>query len=218
MRFSDLSNTALALETRYCFQPMIGFYNYLLEIGASAEKLAFDDSDIRDGPLFNLNLSAHKRFSERLNANFGTGAEKRTAYSKNIFEWERYSLFLNSQYKWSEDVRLSVGYSFVKGDQFIVTTSTAKVHQYSPVYKYAPIANQNLATSKYANAKAPYPVFGQRSVYRLPAHANTFNTSINYRINSNNKMDIGMQYEKINAEGNQQYDATQVHLSWLHRF
>ena len=101
MRFSDLSNTALALETRYRFQPMIGFYNYLLEIGASAEKLAFDDSDIRGGALFNLNLSAHKRFSERLNTNFRIGAEKNTAYSKNIFEWERYSLFLNSQYKWS---------------------------------------------------------------------------------------------------------------------
>ena len=97
MRFSDLSNTALALETRYCFQPMIGFYNYLLEIGASAEKLAFDDSDIRDGALFNLNLSAHKSFSEHLNANIGIGAEKRTADSKNISEWERYSLFLNSQ-------------------------------------------------------------------------------------------------------------------------
>lgn len=56
------------------------------------------------------------------------------------------------------------------------------------------------------------------ALYRLPAHADTFNTSINYRINSNHKMDIGMQYAKINAEGNQQYDATQVHLSWLHRF
>ena len=28
MRFSDLSNTALALEARYGFQPMIGFYNH----------------------------------------------------------------------------------------------------------------------------------------------------------------------------------------------
>ena len=99
-------------------------------------------------------MSAHKRFSEHLNANIGIGAEKRTAYSRDVFEWERYSLFLNSQYKWSEDVTLSVGYSFVKGDQIIVATPPAKVQQYSLVFPYAPIANQNLATSKYANANA----------------------------------------------------------------
>lgn len=216
VRFNDLSNTGLALGARYRIQPVIGFYQPWLELGITAEKLEFDDSDIRDGALFNLNLSAHKRFTERLNANIGIGAEKRSADSKDVFAWERYNLFLNSQYKWSEDVTLSAGYSFIKGDQVLVATALGFVQTYSPVYPYGPLANPTPAPNAYA--KAPDPTFGQRFVYRLPARANTFNTSINYRINSNNKIDFGLQYAKINAEGNHQYDATQVNISWLHRF
>ena len=234
VRFDDLSNTGLALEARYRIQPVIGFYQPWLELGISAEKLEFDDSDIRDGALFNLNLSAHKRFTERLNANIGIGAEKRSTDSKDVFEWERYNLFLNSQYKWSEDVTLLAGYSFIKGDQVFVATppglvqtnSPIYVPKYSPVYPYGLIANPNPAAAAVqvpnpyanANATAPDPTFGQRFVYRLPARANTFNASINYRINSSNKVDFGLQYAKINAEGNHQYDATQANISWLHRF
>ena len=232
VRFDALSNTGLALEARYRIQPVIGFYQPWLELGISAEKLGFDDSDIRDGALFNLNLSAHKRFTERINANIGIGAEKRSADSKDVFEWERYNLFLNNQYKWSEDVTLSAGYGFMKGDQvfiatapvFLQTFNPVYVPTYSPVYPYSLIPNPAAAPVQVpdpyakANARAPDPIFGQRFVYRLPARANTFNTSINYRINSNNKIDFGLQYAKINAEGNHQYDATQANISWLHRF
>ena len=141
VRFDDLSNTGLALEARYRIQPVIGFYQPWLELGISAEKLEFDDSDIRDGALFNLNLSAHKRFTEPFNANIGIGAEKRSADSKDVFEWERYNLILNSQYKWSEDVTLSAGYSFIKGDQVFMATAPVFLQQFSPVYvpTYSPV-------------------------------------------------------------------------------
>lgn len=198
-RFNDLSNTVFALGARYRIQPEIGFYKPWLELGINGEKLLFDDSEMRDGTLFNLNLSAHKRLAERLNATFGVGFEKRIADSSDVFEWKRYSLLLGGLYKYSEQATLLASYSYMTGDQVFVATPS-------------------LAFLSVANSVSNDPVFGQRRSYRLDAHANTLNTSFNYRINPNNTLDAGLQYAKIEAEGNHQYDATQVHLSWLHRF
>lgn len=198
-RFNDLSNTVFALGARYRIQPEIGFYKPWLELGINAEKLLFDDSDMREGALFNLNISAHKRLTERLNADFGVGFEERIANTGDVFEWQRYSLFFGGQYKYSVQVTLLAGYSYIKGDQVFVATA-------SPAFRMG------------ANAIVDDPVFGQRRAYRLDAYANALNTSFNYRINSNNSLDTGLQYAKIEAEGNHQYDATQAHISWLHRF
>ncbi len=199
VRFSDLSNTVLAIGARYRIQPEIGFYQPWLEFGMSAEKRHFDDSDIRDGVLLNLNLSAHKRLTESMNAHIGVDIEKRTADSGEVFDWERYSVFLGSQYKWSESSTFLASYRFQAGDQVFVATP-------SPAFREG------------ANAIADDPVFGRRRAYRLDANAHTFNVGINYRINANNKLDAGLQYAKINAEASHEYNATQVHLSWLHRF
>lgn len=198
-RFNDLSNTVFALGARYRIQPEIGFYKPWLELGINAEKLLFDDSEMRDGALFNLNLSTHKRFTERLKANVGVGFEKRIADSSDVFEWKRYSLLLGGLYKYSEQATLLASYSYMTGDQVFVATPS-------------------LAFLSVANRVSNDPVFGQRRAYRLDAHANTLNTSFNYRINPNNTLDAGLQYAKIEAEGNHQYDATQVNISWLHRF
>lgn len=198
-RFDDLSNTVLAVGARYRVQPVIGFYQPWLELGINAEKLVFDDSDIRDGALFNLNIAAHKRFTERLKANLGVGFERRIADTGDTFEWQRYGLFMGGQYKWSEQATLLASYTYLTGDQVFVVTA-------------------NPAFLNIANSIADDPVFGKRRAYRLDAHANTLNTSFNYRINPNNTLDAGLQYAKINAEGNHQYDATQVNISWLHRF
>lgn len=198
-RFDDLSNTVLALGARYRIQPVISFYQPWLELGINAEKLLFDDSDIRNGALFNLNIVAHKRFTERLKANLGMGFEKRIADTGDTFKWQRDSLFLGGQYKYSEQATLLAGYSYIKGDQVFVATT-------SPAFRIG------------ANAIVDDSVFGQRRAYRLDAYANTLNTSFNYRINSNNSLNTGLQYAKINAEGNHQYDATQVNISLLHRF
>ena len=198
-RFDDLSNTDLALGARYRIQPEIGFYQPWLEFGVNAEKQEFDDSDIRDGALFNLNVSAHKRFTERLKANIGVGFEKRSADNGDIFEWQRYSLFLGAQYQWSDAATLLASYDYIAGDQVFVATA-------SPAFLIS------------ANAIADDPIFGNRRAYRLDAHANIFNASLNYRINPNNTLDAGLQYAYIQAEDHHQYDATLVHLSWLHRF
>lgn len=198
-RFDDLSNTVLALGARYRVQPVISFYQPWLELGINAEKLVFDDSDIRNGALFNLNIVAHKRFTERLKANLGMGFEKRIADTGDMFKWQRYSLFLGGQYKWSEQATLLASYTYLTGDQVFVATA-------SPAFL------------NIANSIADDPVFGKRRAYRLDAHANTLNTSFNYRINPNNTLDTGLQYAKINAEGNHQYDATQVNISLLQRF
>lgn len=199
VRFSDLSNTVLALGARYRIQPEIGFYQPWFELAMNAEKLLFDDSDIRDGALFNLNLSAHKRLTDRMSAHVGLGAEKRVADSADVFEWQRYSLFLGGQYKWSEQAALLANYTYQTGDQVFVATA-------SPAFRIG------------ANAIANDPVFGKRRAYRLDANANIFNLGMNYRISANNKLDAGLQYAKINAEANHVYDATQLHISWLHRF
>ena len=198
-RFDDLSNTVLAVGARYRVQPVIGFYQPWLELGINAEKLVFDDSDIRNGALFNLNIVAHKRFTERLKANLGVGFEKRIADTGDMFKWQRYGLFMGGQYKWSEQATLLASYTYLTGDQVFVVTA-------------------NPAFLNIANSIADDPVFGKRRAYRLDAHANTLNISFNYRINPNNTLDAGLQYAKIEAEGNHQYDATQVNINWLHRF
>jgi hypothetical protein len=199
LRFNDLSNTGFALGARYRVQPVIGFYQPWLELGFNAEKLAFDDSDIRDGAIFNANVSAHKRLSEQLKAHIGLGIEHRVADSGDTFEWQRHNLFLGAQYQWSEAATIIANYSYLKGDQVFVATA-------SPAFL------------NIANSIADDPVFGKRRAYRLDAYANKLNTRFNYRINPNNTLDAGLQYAKIEAEGSHQYDATQVHISWLHRF
>jgi hypothetical protein len=199
LRFEDLSNTGFALGARYRMQPVIGFYQPWLALGINAEKLVFDDSDIRDGTLFNVNVSVHKRFSEMLKAHIGIGAERRVADTGDTFEWQRHSFFSGAQYQWSDALVLIANYSYLSGDQVFVATA-------SPKFRNS------------ANSIADDPVFGQRRAYRLDAHANTLNTGINYRISPNNSLDAGVNYAKIKAEADHQYDATQVHVSWLHRF
>jgi hypothetical protein len=199
LRFEDLSNTGFALGARYRVQPVIGFYQPWLVLNINAEKLVFDDSDIRDGAIFNVNVSVHKRLSERLKAHIGIGAERRVADTGDTFEWQRHSFFSGAQYQWTEALALMANYNYLAGDQVFVATP-----------------NPNFRNS--ANSIADDPVFGQRRAYRLDAHANILNTSIHYRISPNNSLDAGVNYAKIKAEGDHQYDATQVHISWLHRF
>ena len=117
----------------------------------------------------------------------------------DVFAWQRYSVFLAGNYQASENITLFASYAYHVGDQVFVATP-------APAFK------------KVANAIANDPVFGNRRAYRLDASANSLNVGMDYRISTNNKLDFGLQYALINAEADHNYNATQVHISWLHRF
>lgn len=198
-RFNDLSNTTLALGATYRIQPVVGFYQPWFALNVGAEKLYYDQSELRDGARFNVNAAVHQRLTERLSTNVGAAYEKRIADNADVFAWQRYSVFLAGNYQLNEKSALFASYTHHIGDQVFVATP-------SPAFK------------QIANAIADDPVFGKRRAYRLDAEADTLNIGADYRINSNNKLNVGLQYALIQAEASHEYDATQLHISWLHRF
>lgn len=198
-RFNDLSNTTLALGAVYRIQPVIGFFQPWFSLTLNAEKLLYDHSDIRDGSRFNVSTAVHQRLTERLSANLGAAYEKRVADEADVFAWKRYSVFLAGNYQLSEQTTLFGSYAYQIGDQVFVATP-------SPAFKTI------------AHAIADDPIFGERRAYRLDAKAKTLNMGVDYRISANNKLNIGLQYALIQAEASHEYDATQLHISWLHRY
>ena len=198
-RFHDLNNTTLALGMEYRIQPVVGFYQPWFALNMNVEKLVYDHSDIRSGAKFNMNAAIHQRLTERLSTSIGGIYEQRIADEADVFAWQHYSMFLAGNYQLGENTTLFASYAYQIGDQVFVATA-------SPAFKLA------------ASAIADDPVFGKRRAYRLDAIANTLNLGIDYRISTNNKLDIGLQYATIDAKANHNYEATQAHISWLHRF
>ncbi len=198
-RFNDLSHTIVGLGAQYKIQPVIGYYQPWMSLGLSAEQHFFRNSDIREGSLYVLDMSLHKRLGEQLVSQVGLAYERRFADENDVFEWVRNRVFIAGQYQWQSDLSLQARYQYQRGDQVFVATK-------SPTFKNV------------AEAIADDATFGARRAYRLNAHANDVSLGLIYKYDSFNKLVVELQYAKIGATGNHQYDVTQTFLSWLHRF
>ena len=198
-RFNDLSHTFFGLGAQYKIQPVIGYYQPWLSFGLNTEQHFYRDSDIREGTLYVVDMSLHKRLSEQVSSQIGLAYERRFADETDVFEWERKSLFIAGQYQWLPNLSAHARYQYQHGDQVFVATR-------SPLFKDV------------AEAIADDATFGTRRAYRLNAHANTISLGLSYKYDAFNKLAVDLQHAKIGATGNHQYDVTQTSITWLHRF
>lgn len=194
-----LSRTSLGVSARYRIQPVAGFTAPWVELSAGAEQLHFRDSEIRDGDMQNADIVLGKRFTDRIGGRIGLGREWRQADQTEVFEWQRTRWFVMADYRVNQDAVLYGSFTGDDGDQVFTATPS--------------IAYKALAKA-YTNDTA----FGQRRAYRLDARAKTAEIGLHYTVNASNSLDFGIRRFRAEADGDHQYDNTELRLSWLVRF
>lgn len=197
--YTDLDQLSASAGISYRIQPVAGYTSPWLELGATLERQAHRDSDIRDGELLDTGVMIGKRFTDRIAGRAGIGWEKRRADDTEVFEWNRHRIFALVDYKVGLASTLYANISRDFGDQVFTATP-------APAFRKA------------AKAITDDPAFGTRRAYRLGAVSTTLELGASLPINASNTLDIGARHFRAEADGNHTYNDTELRASWLHRF
>lgn len=197
--YTELNRLSANIGASYRFQPVAGYTEPWIELGATLERESYRDSDIRDGRLLAAEAIVGKRFTDRIGGRAGIGWERRWADDAQVFEWQRHRIFAMADYKLGLESTLYASLSRDFGDQVFTATP-------------------NPDFGDYAKAIANDPVFGARRAYRLGAVSDTLELGVSMPLNPSNTLDVGLRRFRADADGDHIYDDTVLRASWLYRF
>lgn len=204
-RYEDLSQLGLGLGAKYLIQPWSGFTAPWFEAAVNVERLQHSDSDIRDGWLSTLGLSASKYFTDRVKLKAGMHWLHREAEEGRVFDYNQRELRLAADYRASANFTLYGGYSRIYGDQ----VSTAISYGDADWAGYAKAWARDAALED-----GSHP----RNAYRIGAITDTFELGINYALCPGTALDVGLQRFEADADGGHEYDGYTASAGLLYRF
>jgi len=196
--YDDLSHITANAGMDYRFQPMPGYAAPVFDIGATLERYAYSNSDIRDGTALQLDAEVSSHITDRIKLQGGVGTEKRWAGQGEIYTWQRDRIFAGAHYQFSPKATLYANVSRSDGDQ---------------VFNSSP----NPALLSESKAVTGDLVFGTSRAYRVDATADVFELGDSIAISGNTTLDIGLQHFNISTSGDE-YDGTELRVSLLYRF
>lgn len=198
-RFDDLSHASVDASALYRIQPVKAYTAPWFEAAVGWERFQFREGELRDGNQWTLDVGVGKRLTDKLKVRAGYGWESRDADEHAVFEWQRRTLRLSADFRVSPAFTVYGMASRTQGDQVFTATP-------APAFRNA------------AKAIADDTVFGARRAYRLGAESDVLELGGSYQFNSQHTLDIGMRRFDIEADGNHQYQGTELRASWLYRF
>lgn len=129
--FEDIDNLAASFGFRYMFQPTIGFNQLWYDLKVNATALRYKDSDIREGVLFEMDLSMNRRLTNRTTGHLGyrysdlvffdSRPEEETAFDTASSE-----IYVSADYEIASRVFLFAEYGFRHGG-FTSTVSSSPI-------------------------------------------------------------------------------------------
>jgi hypothetical protein len=196
--YDDLSHITANAGADYRFQPMVGYSAPVFNIGATLERYAYSNSDIRDGTALQADFSVSSHITDRIKLLGGVGTEKRWADQGDIYAWQRDRIYAGGHYRFSPKATLYANISRSDGDQVFTSSPNTTLFLES-------------------NAVANDPVFGARRAYRVDATADVFELGGSIAMSGDTTLDIGVRRFDISTSDDW-YGATELRASLLYRF
>lgn len=118
--FEDIDNLAASLGFRYIFQPTIGFNQLWYEVKFNATALEYKDSDIREGVLFDMDLSLNRRLTNRTSGHLGYRYSDLVFFDskpkdETAFDTASSEIYASADYQIASSVFLFAEYGFRHG-------------------------------------------------------------------------------------------------------
>lgn len=170
-----------------------GFFAPDLGIAFSVTEMNVD-SDIRDSTLWDLELSALQRLTDRLSVTGGIGATDRESEGE-VFDNKSWRLFADLSFRPHERLTLHGGYKYLNGD--IVSS-----------------AEPTLKIINAAEAIERDDAFDGLFAYRLDAHTHILDIGLGYSINERHTLNGTLEYLYSDAAGGNDYDRVRILLSY----
>ena len=126
---ADLSHWELSAALSYRIKPDLRFTGTWYDLALGLTWLDYADSEIRDGYLASVDLTAGKRLTDRVSLSGGLGYADREANDGpagfrggHVFDTETRSAYLSADYRLTERLTLYGGDTYQEGD--VVSTAT----------------------------------------------------------------------------------------------
>lgn len=204
-QYTDLSHLDVGVMARYRNQPVVGYTEPWVELSASATRLQFADSDIRDGWQAEIGLGLGKNFTDKLSSKLHLLVDARRADDARVFDLDQQMLRWSLDYKPSEVWTVYGHLGRVWGEQTAVSSRPlGEVFQRKPYLKALDTALSTQAT--------------QRNVYRLDAISNVAELGVNYRFTERASLDASVSGFRSKADIGTDYSGLNARLGVLLRF
>lgn len=201
-KFDELDRVELGAGVTYNVQFARGFYAPVYEFALNG-KVIDTVSEIRDGWQVDLRAMVTRRFTERLVGRLGLNLTRRESNDFKVFDNSRANLFVNSDLRTSRQSVLYGTYILSYGD--VVSTAV-------PTLEIVEAAEEIEPDDAFGG------VSSNRFAYRLEAVTHIVTLGWNRSIAPNRSLDLSVQGLSAHAEGDIDYQRTQVRLGYLHRF
>lgn len=203
--YDDLSLATAQGGVRYRIQPFPGFTMPWLDIALGAERLAYRDSDIRDGWISNLSIGVGKYFTDRLRLTAGWMGERRHADDSKVFDLRNHGWQLGLDFKLRAQGSLYAKASRRYGDQ----VSSAPQSSLSP----SPLRYEEQTPDKALSEHGK-----NRTAYRFDAVTNSIEIGYNHAVQGNLAFDISARYFDADAQGGHTYEGYSARAGLLYQF
>lgn len=172
--------------------------------------LAYTDaryqSALRDGSIFDAELTVGKRFTDRILAKVGLGYSERDAeVAASPFDFQNRSLFAGADYHYGK-FTLYAEHRYIDGP--LVSTSGPNANLGMQYYQLRAVDDAIGADSQ----------GNTRYAYRIDAKTQLTDLGVNYAVSRGTAVDFALRNVDTDASGNNAYDSFSAHLGLYFRF
>lgn len=192
--FSDLNNIAVNTSTSYMIQPSKGYTQPWYELSFNLTKLKFNKSNIRDSFILNAQLSAGKRFTDRLAARLAYSFERRYSDGE-VFDTENHDLNSGIIYSYSPRIALFANYRVSLGE----VVSTARPN---PIII---AASESVAPDDVFTPGTGPGCANRRCAYRIDALIHHFESGMEFNLSQTVSLDLSGRYFIVDGNGIESY-------------
>ena len=197
---TDINALTLMASLALLVQPIRGFGAPWFALNGDFRWRRHKDSDIRDGTLVNVGLTAGKRLTDRISMQIGFEFLDRNADEGRVFELGQRIFSAVADYRISNRSTAYFNYQYIDGG--LVTTAL-------PWMKFRGVTR----------AFAMDPAFGPGFVaWRLDGHVQSFRLGAKYRLAENTGLDGGVNYSSARADNDNKWHNWRIGASLVHRF
>lgn len=196
----DISNLAASLGARLLWQGTPGYDHAWLDTGATVTRLAYRNSEARDGYLLEYNAAVNRRLGMRATGRVGYRyhglAFPQKSYMEKLrdaaFDTARHEIFVGVDYELGTDLYLVGEYAYQRGE------FTSAVSGMNPMMTYA-ATTRDPAFEQCTMATCP-PWWA----YRTDGHAHALDLGLAFSLHGMD-YDVSSRYYSVTGEGGTRY-------------
>ena len=197
---TDTNSLTLMASLAIVVQPVRGFGAPWFAVNGDFRWRQHDDSDIRDGTLASVGVTAGKRLTDRISMQLGYEFMDRNADEGRVFDLVQRTFSTVLDYRISNRSTAYFNYQYVDGG--LVST-----------------ARRAMKLGRVSRAFAMDPAFGPGFfAWRLDGNAQTFRMGARYRLAEKTGLDAGVDYSHARAQNDNKWNSWRIGVSVVHRF